>query len=87
MSDNTANDAGKDLRVVIDDITIMTEPGAKAVITDRRHDSTSASVTGLDPERDYSYTVKAANSQFTSEESNNLMATGLASPKLLLPAR
>lgn len=85
FDENTANDAGKDLRVVIDDITIMTEPGAKAVITDRRHDSTSATVTGLDPEGDYSYTVKAANAQFTSEESNNMMATGLASPKLSLP--
>lgn len=82
---NTANDAGKDISIVVDNIKVMIEPAATLCIADREVTGTSAVVDGLDPDTDYSYTVKAANSSFTSEESNNVMAAGLASPELLRP--
>lgn len=82
---NANNDAAKDVRVVVDNITVMTEPAAKAIITDRAEQGTQAVVTGLEPDNDYSYTVKARNAGFTSAESNNMMAVGLASPELGQP--
>lgn len=82
---NTANDAGKDISIVIDNIKVMVEPDATVFIADREVSGTSAVVDGLDADTDYSYTVKAVNASFSSEESNNVMAAGLASPVLLSP--
>lgn len=80
---NTANDAGKDVSIVVDNIKVMTEPDATVFIADREVSGTSAVVDGLDPGMDYSYTVKAVNSSFRSAESNDVMAAGLATPALL----
>lgn len=82
---NTANDAGKDISIVVDNIKVMIEPEATVCIADRKVTGTSAVVDGLDTDSDYSYTVKAVNSSFRSEESNNVMAAGLAAPALLEP--
>ena len=83
---NSANDAGKDISIVIDDIRIMTDPESSPVIVDRSVKETSVAFDGLDPDKDYSYTVKAVNSRFSSEPSNNMMVLGLAVPALELPA-
>ena len=83
---NTANDMGKDISIVIDNIRLMTDPEATPVIVDRSVSDTSAVFDGLDPDTDYSYTVKAVNSRFTSAPSADMMALGLASPQLSLPA-
>lgn len=80
---NETNDAGKDVSIVIDNIRIITDPEAEAFITDRVTEGLSAEIDGLDPETDYSYTVKACNDKFSSAESNNMMARGLAAPELL----
>lgn len=77
---NDQYDAGKDVSVVIDHIRIMTDPEGVAVISDRPTAETSCVLSGLDPLKDYSYTVKAVNELFTSAESNEVTASGLAAP-------
>lgn len=79
---NEQNDAGKDVSIVVDHIRIMTDPEPEPVITDRACAALSEKITGLDPHKDYSYTVKALGAGFRSAESNEVTATGLASPKL-----
>ena len=77
------NDAGKDVSIVIDHIRIMTDPEPVAVMTDGAVAGLSVVVTGIDAEKDYSYTVKAVNDMFTSAESNEITALGLIPPHLL----
>ena len=79
---NEQNDAGKDVSVVLDHIRIMTDPEPVPVRTDIPTTACSMVISGLDPLKDYSYTVKAVNSQFTSAESNEITAAGLACPRL-----
>ena len=83
---NAANDANKDVSIVVDNIRVMTEPDSEPVIVDRVANGTELVLTDLDPDTDYSYTVKAFNSDFSSEPSNEMMAVGLATPELLRPA-
>lgn len=83
IKENTANDAGKDLSIVVDHISIMTDPESTPVYKDIEAVSSPYVFSGLDPETDYSYTVKAVNASFASFESNEVMALGLASPALL----
>lgn len=80
---NDMYDAGIDVSVVIDHIRIMTDPEAIPAISNIRTGELSYRVSGLDPEKDYSYTVKSVNSMFTSSESNEITALGLAAPVLL----
>lgn len=82
---NTANDAGKDVSIVVDNIRLMTEPDATLLSADRKVSGLSAVVDGLDPDKDYSYTVRAANDNFVSDESNDVMAVGLPAVTLLSP--
>ena len=49
-------------------------------IRDQRVDDTQYTATGLDPETDYFYTVKACNDDVTSEPSKALEADGLPAP-------
>ncbi len=79
---NEQNDAGKDVSIVVDHIRIMTDPEPVAFITDRPVEGCSAVVSGLDPLKDYSYTVKSVNEAFSSEESNEVTAIGLSAPRL-----
>lgn len=43
---------------------------------------TKYAVTGLDPKKTYNYTVKAVNSQYTSEESNVIRCFGITRPEI-----
>lgn len=79
---NDMYDTGKDVSAVIDHIRIMTDPEAVPVRT-VSSEGVSARIENLDPLKDYSYTVKAQNSMFSSAESNEVTAVGLAAPKLL----
>lgn len=79
---NDQYDAGKDVSIVVDHIRIMTDPEPVAFITDRAVEGCSAVVSGLDPYKDYSYTVKGVNASFKSAESNEVTASGLAAPRL-----
>ncbi|MDE6276607.1 MAG: fibronectin type III domain-containing protein [Muribaculaceae bacterium] len=83
---NDMYDAGKDVSVIIDHIRIMTEPEPVAIRKDIPTTELSYVVSGLDPLKDYSFTVRALNEGFTSAESNELTASGLAAPELLDPA-
>ncbi len=77
---NDQQDVGKDVSIVVDHIRIMTEPAGVAVEKDIETTECSYTVTGLDIEKDYSYTVKAVNTEFCSAESNEISAYGLAAP-------
>ncbi len=80
---NDQYDAGKDVSVVFDHICIMTEPEGVAVRTGLETPELSYSVAGLDPEKDYSFTVRAKNASFESDESNEVSAAGLPAPEIL----
>ena len=80
---NDQYDAGKDVSVVFDHICIMTEPEAVKVRSNLETPEYSYAVSGLDPEKDYSFTVRAKNSSFESDESNEMTAAGLPAPELL----
>lgn len=79
------NDGGKDVDVIIDHIRIMTYPENEAVETDIPVNDRKYTFTGLDPEKDYAFTVRAKNANFQSRESNEVMALGLV-PPVVLPA-
>ncbi len=83
FNQNLSNDVGVNISIVVDHIKVMTEPSSTAVINDINAKGTSAKISGLDAETDYSYTVKALNDKFTSAPSREIMAAGLASPTLL----
>lgn len=77
---NEQNDAGKDVSIVVDHVRIMVDPEREAVQTDIETTGYSHDVSGLDPYKDYSYTVKSVNADFSSSESNEVSAYGLAAP-------
>lgn len=78
---NEQNDAGKDVSIVVDHIRIMTDPEPVAVRQDIETAEHSYVVSGLDPVKDYSYTVRAVNADFTSANSNEVSAYGISSPR------
>ncbi len=80
---NDQYDAGKDVSVVIDHIRILTDPETLPVAESLETTSTLYKVSGLDPLKDYSFTVRACKGEQTSPESNELTASGLPAPKLL----
>lgn len=77
---NEQNDAGKDVSIVVDHIRIMTDPEPIPVREDIETTEHIYVVDGLDPVKDYSYTVRAANDEFSSANSNEISAFGLPSP-------
>jgi len=77
---NEQNDAGKDVSIVIDHIRIMTDPEPVAVRSDIETTDYSYVVDGLDPVKDYSYTVRAVNADYSSANSNEISAYGLSAP-------
>lgn len=79
---NEQNDAGRDVSIVVDHIRIMTDPEPVPVLVDLPTADCSLAISGLDPYKDYSYTVRAVNQQFVSSESNEITASGLPCPKL-----
>ncbi len=74
------DDFNKVIQLAIDEITYQTEPKRIPIITDKELTTTSYAVTGLEPESDYSYSVKAKNATYTSAPSNDVVANGLVYP-------
>lgn len=76
------SEADKDLDVAIalSNISYMTEPDNTPVISDKEVTGTSFKAELLDPESDYSYTVKAKNATFTSANSREKLVLDLTAP-------
>lgn len=66
--------------------TVPGEPILEYALHDevvKGRDTESYAVTGLDPDKDYFYTVKARNSKYTSDNSNEAEVYGVSQPKAL----
>lgn len=77
-----ANDTDKDPMIAIDQISYMVQPETVPVFVDKELTDTFYVAKGLDAAKDYCYTVKAKNTEFTSAASDAVPALGLAVPVL-----
>lgn len=82
---NEQYDSGLDVDVIIDHIRLGLYPEGELVkkdiaVADQKYD-----FRGLDPEKDYAYTVRSVKGNEISSESIEMMAVGLSAPETLKP--
>lgn len=80
---NEQYDTGKDVDIIMDHIRLLTYPEGEIVKRDIPVSATSYAFKGLEPEKDYAYTIRAVKGEDISAESKEKMAVGLAAPELL----